>query len=128
MKKIFLVHDEQENPDLRASFLEMAGFQLDLMQGADECLQRIGTEAPDVVIMDVLLQGRTGFELCRQLRMTYGPEQLPIILMSLIYRGRTFREEAMNCGAQHYFLRPMKLDELVLAVNLLTGNLGGAAA
>ena len=128
MKKIFLVHDEQENPGSRASFLEMSGFQVELMQSADECLQRIGTETPDVVVMDVLLQGRTGFELCRQLRMTYGPEQLPIILMSLIYRGRTFREEAMSCGAQHYFLRPMKLDELALAVNLLTGNIGGAAA
>jgi len=128
MKKIFLVHDEQENPATRASFLEMSGYQVELMQSADECLQRIGAEEPDVVIMDVLLKGRTGFELCRQLRITYGPEELPIILMSMIYRARQFREEAMACGAQHYFLRPMKLDELVLAVNLLTGNLGGAAA
>lgn len=128
MRKIFFVHDEQENPAARASFLEMAGYEVVLMNSADECLKRIAEEQPDLAILDVLLQGRNGFELCSQLRLTYSPEQLPIIMMSLIYRGRTFREEALSCGAQHYFLRPMKLDELVLAVNLLTGNLGGAAA
>ena len=133
MKKVYFVHDQQENPAPRAQFLEQVGYELRLFTDGNDCLDAIREDKPDVVLLDILIEGDNGFEFCRTLRRMWGPNELPVILTSKIYRARTFRDEAKQAGAQAYFLRPVKLEELAREIADLCGAdlppmLGGEAA
>jgi CheY-like chemotaxis protein len=118
---IFFVHDIQESPLTRKHFLEMSGFDVTLMRSGDECLKAMTVTKPALVLMDVLLEGKNGFEVCRAIRELAGPTEVPIVLCSHIYRSRIYRDEAVAAGAQRYVLLPVKLDELLAQVVELTG-------
>lgn len=113
MKEIFLLADDQEGPAQRRSFLEMAGYQVTVVEDTNQCLALLDERKPAVVLMDVLLHGKTGFELCRDIRVKVPAEEVPIVLCTEIYRSRVFQEEALGAGAQAYLLKPISLDELV---------------
>jgi DNA-binding response OmpR family regulator len=126
MQQIFLVHDQQESPAARKANLELAGFKVVLMRSGEEVLNALAAEKPALVLMDVLLDGRNGFEVCRSIRERVAPGDVPVILCSHIYRSRIYRDEAVSAGAQRYLLLPMKIEELVANVTELT--LGRAKA
>lgn len=116
MKQIVLVHDQQESATPRKSFLEVSGYGVTLVANGGEALTRIDELKPDLVLVDVLLEGLNGFEVCRKLRDSYGPDELPVLLSSAIYRSRIYRDEAVAAGAQGYILKPCEPDELVREV------------
>ncbi len=116
MKQLVFVHDQQESPAPRAQFLEQAGYEVHLYASCNDCIDKIRHDKPDVLLLDILIEGENGFEFCRSVRRIYSASELPIILMSKIYRTRAFREEAKMAGAQAYFLRPVKLEDLVREV------------
>jgi chemotaxis family two-component system response regulator PixH len=120
MQHIFFVHDFQESPLTRKNYLEMSGFQVTLLKSGDDCLRAMAATKPALVLMDVLLEGKNGFEACRAIRERAGPAEVPIILCSHIYRSRIYRDEAVAAGAQRYLLLPIRLDELLAHVNELT--------
>jgi CheY-like chemotaxis protein len=119
MKTILYVHDQQISPAPTASYLQMAGYQVQLAASGDECLQIVSERLPSLVLMDVLVEGKNGFDLCRALRKKYPADQLPIVLASSIYRSRIYREEAMQAGAQLYLVKPFELEELIRMVHEL---------
>jgi CheY-like chemotaxis protein len=111
MKTIYFAHDRQENPAVRLNFLEMAGYRVVAMKSGHELVDALRREAPDLLLMDALLAGPNGFQVCLAISQQVVPRTFPIILCSGIYRTRAFREEALRCGAQDYFLLPIPLDE-----------------
>jgi len=117
MQTIFLVHDSQESPATRKANLEMAGFEVALMRSGEEALKALSAKKPALILMDVLLDGKNGFEVCRAVRERFGPGEVPIILCSSIYRSRIYRDEANAAGAQRYLLQPMKIEDLVSNVS-----------
>lgn len=128
MKTIYFAHDQQESPAPRAQMLEMAGFEVRLFSNGDELHLALGQSLPSLVILDVLLDGKTGFDICRRIRSDYDAATLPILLTSDIYRGHAFREEAHRAGAQRYLLRPIDPADLLAAVNELVAGQGERAA
>lgn len=116
MQKIFLVHDHQESPAARKTNLEHAGFEVTLMRSGEEVLKALATTKPSLILMDILLDGKNGFDVTRAIRERVGPQEVPIILTSHIYRSRIYRDEANAAGAQRYLLLPVKIEELVANV------------
>lgn len=112
MRTIYYAHDQQSPPSAIAGFLQQSGYLVELFPSADALLQRMSHQTPSLVLIDVLIEGPNGFELCRELRRQHPPEVLPIILQSAIYRSRIFREEGMHAGAQMYLLKPVQFEEL----------------
>ncbi|MCK6447796.1 MAG: response regulator [Planctomycetes bacterium] len=119
MKTILYVHDKQGPPNATASYLQMAGYQVELCDSGEACLMRIKQGGLDLVLMDVLIEGKNGFDLCRLVRKQIASDQLPVILASGIYRSRIYREEAMQAGAQLYLLKPFQQHELVQVIHEL---------
>lgn len=117
MQEIYLVHDQQESPSTRKNFLEMSGYKVTLMRSGAECLEALGSRKPTLVMLDVLIEGQDGFEVCRAIRAHYPARDLPVILTTDIYRSRIYRDEALAAGAQAYILRPIKVDDLVKQVS-----------
>jgi len=118
MRTIFFAHDQQESPEQRKHFLELAGYAVRLFStfGALESALVIGP-APDLLLIDALMEGKNGFETAREIAMRHPERTYPLVLCSHIYRLRPFREEALSCGAQDYLLLPMPPDEFLRRVN-----------
>jgi CheY-like chemotaxis protein len=118
MTTILFVHDGQENPRLRQQLLELSGYRVRVLKSGQECLDLVGETRPDLVLLDVLLEGPNGFEVCRALRERYSGALLPIMLCSGIYTARVFQEAATEAGAQAYLLHPYEPSDLVEEVAL----------
>ncbi len=106
MKEILYVHDDQTDPKPLVQVLKLAGYEVTCAQDARRCISNLATKRPAIVIADVLLHGMNGFEFCKAIRQRFGAPALPILLLAGIYRGGTFAEEAMRCGAQQYLADP----------------------
>jgi CheY-like chemotaxis protein len=114
--EIFFVHDMQENPAARRHYLELAGFHVTPLRGSARCLEALEQRLPCLILLDVLIPGANGFELCRAIRAKHPPEKLPIVLGSHLFRSKTYVEEAAAAGAQRYLLYPVASDELLEVV------------
>lgn len=112
-RTILLAHDQQESPEARKHFLELAGFTVELVKNHAELMARLSAASPALAVIDVLLEGKTGFDATREIRERTKARPFPIVLCSQIYRLRTFRDEALRCGAQEYLLLPLPPDEFV---------------
>lgn len=128
MQEIFFAHDQQEHPSARKSFLELSGYRVTLFESGTELLAALAERRPDLVILDVLLRGPHGFDVCRLVRHQYSAAELPVILTSDVYRTRTYRDEAFAAGAQAYLLRPLHPEELALQVSALLASRNAPAA
>ena len=122
MKAIYIVHDDQPQALPRPMILEKAGYEVTQLQSVDECLQLMGGRLPAMVILDILIHGKNGFEACREIRRLFDADEVPILLCSEIYRTRVFREEATSAGAQSFMLKPLSPGEFLTEVKRLTGG------
>jgi len=122
MRTIYFAHDQQESPEARKHFLELAGYVVRLFPsyGALQTELQNGPP-PDLVLIDVLLEGKNGFDAARVISELLPKRGFPLILCSSIYRPRPFRDEALRCGAQDYLLLPMAPDEFLRRVNQAIG-------
>jgi len=126
MQEIFFVHDQQESPVTRQHFLEMSGYKVTAFTNGDDCLSMLERRKPAVVLMDVLLEGANGFEVCRTIRNRFPADELPIILGTAVYYTRIYRDEAIAAGAQSYVLRPVDPEDLVKIVNEVVATYASA--
>lgn len=122
MRTIFFAHDQQENPEARKHLLELAGYAVQLFPTWSALEQALaqGPE-PSLVLIDVLLEEKNGFQAARLLSQRLPERSFPLVLCSNIYRPRPFRDEALKCGAQDYLLVPMAPDEFLRRVNQAIG-------
>jgi DNA-binding response OmpR family regulator len=120
-KRILLVEDE-------ANILEAIGFILSrdgwevLGHGKGEtALAEIERVAPDILVLDVMLPGRSGFDILRDLRGQAETEGLPVLLLTAKGQARD-REQAMALGANAFLTKPFSNDELVATVRALANG------
>ncbi len=117
MKTILFVHDQQESPVPRQQGLERGGFSVVLLKSSQELMNALREQTPNLVLMDVLIEGKNGFEAALDVSQVHQERTFPLILCSAIYRTRQFREEARRCGAQDFILLPIDQEELLRRVN-----------
>ncbi|MEQ1895175.1 MAG: response regulator [Planctomycetota bacterium] len=118
MRTIFFAHDQQENPEHRKHVLELSGYVVRLFSNHAALLEAVVQgPAPDLVLIDTLLEGKHGFDSVQDLSRNFPKRTWPILLASQIYRLRAFREEALKSGAQDYLLLPLAPDEFLRRVN-----------
>lgn len=135
MATIFFVHDTQESPVPRQQYLQAAGHTVHLFKNGFECLSVLRDARPDLLLVDVLLEGPNGFDVVAELRRATDARDLPVILCSGLFTARSFQEAAHQAGAQAYLLRPFELSylgeqvslQLRLAQNTRAGNPGATA-
>jgi CheY-like chemotaxis protein len=118
MRTIFFAHDQQENPEHRKHVLELSGYVVRLFANHAELMEAIVQgPAPDLVLIDTLLEGKHGFDSTQELSQRCPQRTWPILLASQIYRLRAFREQALKSGAQDYLLLPLAPDEFLRRIN-----------
>ncbi len=123
---VLIVDDESDVIDLVKYNLHRAGFQiLTAFNGADG-LRFARTEHPDVVVLDVMMPGMDGFEVCRALKETEETRGLPVIMLTA-KAGASDRINGLEIGADDYLTKPFSPRELILRIQGLLRRSQAAA-
>lgn len=116
--RILIVEDEEPLTLLLRYNLEAEGYEVDAAARGDEAQLRLQETAPDLVILDWMLPGLSGIELCRRLRARPETKQLPIIMLTA--RGEeSERVRGLATGADDYIVKPFSVPELLARVAAL---------
>ncbi|ANF57159.1 response regulator transcription factor [Halotalea alkalilenta] len=115
--KVLIVEDNTELAENLYEFLGEEQYELDLAQGGMTALHLLDTQVYDVVVLDVMIPGLSGFDICRKLRKDMN-NQTPIIFMTA--KGAIEdKEEGYLSGGDDYLVKPFPLRELALRINAL---------
>ncbi len=115
---ILVVVDEQALGTLLAYNLAAEGFTVERVERGDEAELRLNEVAPDLVILDWMLPGVSGLEICRRLRARESTRTLPVIMLTA--RGEEGeRVRGLSVGADDYVVKPFSVPELMARVRSL---------
>jgi two-component system phosphate regulon response regulator PhoB len=116
--RIMIVEDEEPLTLLLRYNLEAEGYAVDVAARGDEAEVKLKEAAPDLVVLDWMLPGMSGIELCRRLRARPETERLPIIMLTA--RGEeSERIRGLSTGADDYIVKPFSVPELVARIGAL---------
>lgn len=126
MARILVVDDNLDLLRMVQMLLEeRGGHQVILSTSGEDGLEKARANPPDLAIIDVMMPGMTGYELCRRLRQEPTTAHIPILILTA--RGQPIdRETALASGADDYLAKPVTMSELLDRVNRLLAR-GGAA-
>jgi DNA-binding response OmpR family regulator len=101
--------------------LRQEGFDPITADGGDACLARLSETRPDLIIMDVMMPGTDGFELCRSIKQESRYAKIPVILLSA--RNRELdRQRGLTSGAADFLTKPYSPAELLGRVREILGQ------
>ena len=116
--RILVVEDESELALLLAYNLKAEGYLVESVERGDEAELRLAENAPDLVILDWMLPGVSGLEICRRLRARENTRTLPVIMVTA--RGEEGeRVRGLSVGADDYVVKPFSVPELMARVRAL---------
>jgi two-component system, OmpR family, response regulator MprA len=115
--KILVVDDERAVRDSLRRALELQGFQVELASDGAEALERLAANGqPDAVVLDILMPGIDGLEVCRQIRRR--GYSVPVLMLTA-RDAVGDRVEGLDAGADDYVVKPFALEELLARIRAL---------
>lgn len=112
MAKILIIEDEKEIADLEKDYLEMNGFEVETFDRGDDGLEAAMKNDYDLVVLDLMLPGTDGFDICRKVR---AEKNIPIIMVSA-KKDDIDKIRGLGLGADDYMTKPFSPGELVARV------------
>ena len=112
MSRILIIEDEEAIADLEKDYLELSDFEVEIENTGDAGLNRAMSEDFDLVILDLMLPGMDGFEVCKSIREE---KNIPIIMVSA-KKDDIDKIRGLGLGADDYMTKPFSPSELVARV------------
>jgi DNA-binding response OmpR family regulator len=121
MTKKVLIVDDEPNIVISLEFLmKREGFQVFIANDGESALQQIAAHQPDLVLLDVMMPKRNGYEVCQQIRANAAWQNMKVIMLTA--KGRdTEVAKGMAMGADAYMTKPFATKELVAQAKQLLG-------
>jgi len=123
-KKILLVDDEPEILEISRDYLKASAFEVVTASDGVQGLAAARREKPDLIVMDVMMPGMDGLDLCREIRRE---SQVPIIMLTARVE-ETDKLVGLEIGADDYITKPFSPRELVARVKVVLRRVGGDAS
>ena len=124
---VLAVDDEPEIRQLVERTLSAKGYRVALASDGQEALEKAERLVPDLVLLDAMLPKLHGFEACRRIKASSRTKHVPVIMMTAIYRGWRFAQDARESyGAVNYVEKPFRLEDLLRRIEeaLIAGGRG----
>ena len=118
MPKILAVDDEPMVLAVLRKRLEFAGYEVVTAENGMEALRKARAENPDLVILDLILPGLNGYQICTMLKRDQNFARTPVIILSSRSQERDV-SEGMKAGADAYLTKPYESEELLAKVKTL---------
>src|SRR5918994_3074587 len=116
--RVLIVEDEEPLTLLLRYNLEAEGYDVDSVVRGDEAEIRLREQVPDLVVLDWMLPGLSGIELCRRIRARVEIQQLPVIMLTArVDEGDRVR--GLTTGTDDYIVKPFSVPELLARVQAL---------
>jgi DNA-binding response OmpR family regulator len=114
-RRVLVIEDEPSIAEAISFLLRRDGWEVLSHDHGADALERIRAACPDLVILDVMLPGRTGLEILRALRADSGMAHLPVLMLTARGQLRD-REMAESCGASRFMSKPFSNAEMLASV------------
>lgn len=118
MSKILVVDDNPRNVKLLADVLGAKGYTIATAASGDEALRKVAAESPDLVLLDVIMPGMSGYEVCRAIRSDPATQILPVVMVTALDPHEE-RVKGLEAGADDFLAKPINQPELLARVSSL---------
>jgi DNA-binding response OmpR family regulator len=123
--KILIVHYDPGSLDRLRKILEANDFEVAVARDGTTAMVAFLEQEPDLVLLEAMLPKVHGFEVCADLKKTRRGRGTPVVVMSTVYKGRKYRDEAIHThGADAYIEMPLADAELVATLRRSLGKPG----
>ena len=121
MPKILIIDDDVTITDLLKTLMKMDGHTPTTLNDSTKALEIAGALDPDLISLDLMMPGLTGFELCELLHQDPKFARIPIVIVSARDDSES-KERALKAGAREYITKPFGADELMQKIKELTSS------
>lgn len=125
-KRVLIVEDEESLLKLETILLTVKGFEVIGAYTGKMAIDKIGVEAFDLVLLDIMLPDIDGFEVCRQIRKDPRTANVPIIMLTG-KKAQDDYDKGVLCGANAYLVKPFKSAVIIDEINRLLAASGAGA-
>ncbi len=116
MKKNVLIIEDDENIAKAEELILMNDFNVHIAKDGEEGLKKAEEVKPDLIVLDLMMPGVGGIEVCKKIREHEQLKDIKIVMVTAKDRGRD-ELKGMNTGADDYIMKPFEADELMHVIN-----------
>lgn len=110
-KRILIIDDDSNTTWLMENVLSKEGYQIHRLHDSSEAVATALSQKPDLIILDLMMPGFDGIEVCRQLHLQAETKKTPVLVLSAV--GSIDRKvDAYNAGARDFITKPVHVEEL----------------
>ena len=117
-KKILIVDDEEKNIKLIKGILAPERYQVYEAFNGEEALKQVADNDPDLILLDIMMPGMDGFEVCKRLKQDESTKMIPIVMVTAL-NEKEHSIRAMKVGADDFLTKPVDHTELQVRVKSL---------
>ncbi|MBI2609383.1 MAG: response regulator [Deltaproteobacteria bacterium] len=110
-KKVLIIDDEQDLIDLLTLRLENEGYEVSAALNGTEGLEKIKSEKPDIVLLDVMMPELNGYQVCRKLKQDDNLKDIPVVMLTAKAQ-ESDKFWGMEIGADDYVTKPFEFSQL----------------
>jgi Response regulators consisting of a CheY-like receiver domain and a winged-helix DNA-binding domain len=110
--KILIVDDDRDMLKIITIRLEKHGYTVITASDGDKCIEKALDESPSVILLDVILPGKSGYEICRRLKTDDKTKDIPVILITALI-GESPQKHGLESGAEYVLSKPFDPKDLL---------------
>lgn len=114
-KQILIVDDNEDSCQVFTRVLRKEGYEVALARDGAEGLQKISASRPDLILLDVMLPGINGFEVCRTIKNDPSLRSIPVLIISAGI-DPALQEQGLNVGAEALLTKPIRPPDLIAKI------------
>lgn len=112
---ILVVDDNEDNAHIIRDYLEARGYPISVAYNGDEAMALFESVKPSIVLLDVMMPGRDGWQVCREMKASDAGKEIRIIMVTALQDWMDKRQ-AIETGADDYVEKPFELSKLAAVV------------
>jgi DNA-binding response OmpR family regulator len=118
MSKVMIIDDDMETTKLLESLLKINGHEPSAINNSVNALEMANSILPDLILLDIMMPGINGIQLCKMFQSTQNLKHIPIVIVSAL-NDIGSKKDAFNAGAKDFITKPFLPKDLAKRINAL---------